>query len=82
MCDPTWVDGTCWYTNNDFSILSAIPLSQQFDYKYLPDIDGDSFSGRYRAFFMSTSLPIKATTYREWHDSRLIAWKHFDPMDN
>jgi hypothetical protein len=31
---------------------------------------------------MSTSLPIKATIFREWHDSRLVAWKHFVPMDN
>jgi hypothetical protein len=31
---------------------------------------------------MSNSLPIKATIYREWHDSRLTVWKHFVPMDN
>ena len=31
---------------------------------------------------MSTSLPIKATIFREWHDSRLIPWVHFVPMDN
>lgn len=31
---------------------------------------------------MSTSLPIKATIFREWHDSRLMPWIHFVPMDN
>jgi hypothetical protein len=50
--------------------------------RYLPDVDGNSFSGRFRAFLLSNSLPIKATIYTEWHDSRLIPWKHFVPMDN
>ena len=82
MCDGARIEGKCWYTDNDFSVLSMMPMSKQFDYKYLPDIDGNSFSGRYRAFVLSTSLPIKATIYREWHDSRLVAWKHFVPMDH
>lgn len=72
----------CWYTSPHYQVEAGIHMSQQFQYKYLPDIDGNSFSGRYRAFLMSTSLPIKATLYREWHDSRLIAWKHFVPMNN
>ncbi len=50
--------------------------------KYLPDIDGNSFSGRFRAFLRSTSLTIKATIYDEWHDARLMPWVHFVPMDN
>ena len=82
MCDIPEADSTCFYTSNEFKIAETLHLQQQFDYKYLPDIDGNSFSGRYRAFLLSTSLPIKATLYREWHDSRLIAWKHFVPMDN
>ena len=57
-------------------------MKKQYNYKYLPDLDGNSFSGRYRGFLGSTSLPIKATIYDEWHDSRLVPWKHFVPMDN
>jgi hypothetical protein len=72
----------CWYTSPHYQVEAGIHMSEQFHYKYLPDIDGNSFSGRYRAFLTSTSLPIKATLYREWHDSRLIAWKHFVPMNN
>jgi Glycosyl transferase family 90 len=82
FCDHPEEDGSCWYLNKHYEILPGMPMSQQFNYKYLPDIDGNSFSGRYRAFLISTSLPIKATIYREWHDSRLVAWKHFVPMDN
>ena len=57
-------------------------LSEQFRNKYVVDVDGMSFSGRWRAFLQSRSLGIKATIFREWHDSRLFAWRHFVPMDN
>lgn len=74
--------GTCNYTSPFFSISPGMKMGDQFNRKYLPDIDGNSFSGRYRGFLLSTSLPIKATIFKEWHDSRLIPWKHFVPMDN
>lgn len=72
----------CSYTGPYFEIAKKISMHDQFASKYLPDIDGNSFSGRYRAFLASTSVPIKATVYDEWHDSRLVPWKHFVPMDN
>lgn len=72
----------CEYTNAFFRVEETMPMKDQYAYKYLPDIDGNSFSGRYRGFLGSTSLPIKATIYEEWHDSRLVPWKHFVPMDN
>ncbi|KAH9992562.1 glycosyltransferase family 90 protein [Xylariaceae sp. FL0662B] len=80
--EPKQEDGQCIYTNEEYEVLLAQSLPVQFMFKYLPDIDGNSFSGRYLGFLRSTSLPIKSTLWREWHDSRLIAWKHFVPMDN
>jgi len=82
MCHEREPNGACNYTSPFYSIAPGMRMSDQFDRKYLPDIDGNSFSGRYRGFLMSTSLPIKATIFKEWHDSRLIPWKHFVPMDN
>jgi len=81
-CEPQQPNGTCNYTSSYFDIIPGVKMAAQFNAKYLPDIDGNSFSGRYRGFLMSTSLPIKATIFKEWHDSRLIPWKHFVPMDN
>lgn len=72
----------CNYVAPHFRKTEGMPMARQFDYKYLPDLDGNSFSGRYLGFLRSTSLPIKATIFREWHDSRIIPWKHFVPMDN
>ncbi|KAH8592326.1 glycosyltransferase family 90 protein [Bisporella sp. PMI_857] len=82
MCHVPEPNGTCNYTSPYFEVISGMKMADQFARKYLPDIDGNSFSGRYRGFLMSSSLPIKATIFKEWHDSRLVAWKHFVPMDN
>lgn len=72
----------CSFYDNALTYKEPAPFSQQFKSKYLVDIDGHSFSGRWRAFQLSKSLGIKATIFREWHDSRLFAWRHFVPMDN
>lgn len=72
----------CSYVDDYFTVRDSISLQEQFHSKFLPDIDGNSFSGRYLAFLKSSSLPIKATVWKEWHDARLVAWKHFVPMDN
>lgn len=82
MCSPPLDDGSCNYTNHYFTRAKGLKMAEQFDHKYVPDIDGNSFSGRYLGFLRSTSLPIKSTIWREWHDSRLVAWKHFVPMDS
>lgn len=82
QCFPDPDPPRCAYTDPWFEVKKSMPMSEQYGYKYLPDIDGNSFSGRYRGFLGSTSLPLKATIYDEWHDSRLVPWRHFVPMDN
>lgn len=73
--DCSFYDGVWTYKN-------MTTLGEQFKSKYLVDVDGHSFSGRWHAFLESKSLGIKSTIFREWHDSRLFAWRHFVPMDN
>lgn len=75
-------DPNCSYMEHWYSLLPHQPLSENFRYKYLPDVDGFTYSGRFKGFLQSHSLPIKATIYDEWHDGRLVPWKHFVPMDN
>ncbi|KAB8596106.1 hypothetical protein FH972_025815 [Carpinus fangiana] len=72
----------CDYLAHYYEWSEGIPMMDVFKHKYLPDADGFSYSGRWRAFLRSGSLPIKATIFAEWHDSRLVPWKHFVPMDN
>lgn len=72
----------CSFYDNVFAIKPNAPFPKQFEHKFMVDVDGHSFSGRWHAFLESKSLGIKATIFREWHDSRLFAWRHFVPMDN
>ncbi|KAL2115114.1 hypothetical protein VTJ04DRAFT_10777 [Mycothermus thermophilus] len=82
MCAYPDFGVNCNYTGDYFSPATPVPMADQFRHPILPDIDGNSFSGRYLGFLRSTSMPVKATLWREWHDGRLQAWKHFVPMDN
>jgi hypothetical protein len=73
---------TCPYTSPHMAIADRVPMSEQYGWKYLVDVDGNSFSARWRGFLLSTSLPVKATVYTEWHDDRLEPWLHYVPVDN
>lgn len=72
----------CGFYDGVWTYKNMTTLSQQFESKYVIDVDGHSFSGRWHAFLQSKSLGIKSTIFREWHDSRLFAWRHFVPLDN
>jgi hypothetical protein len=81
-CFPPVKDYGCSYTGDWYRRGQPVAMERMFLNKFLPDVDGNSFSGRFRAFLLSNSLPIKASIYTEWHESRLIPWRHFVPMDN
>ncbi|KAF2197015.1 hypothetical protein GQ43DRAFT_226771 [Delitschia confertaspora ATCC 74209] len=82
VCFPDEGNEKCSYSDPWYSPVAKMKMKDMYSYKFLPDVDGNSFSGRYWGFLQSTSLPIKATIYAEWHDSRLVPWLHFVPMDN
>ncbi|KAI1347870.1 capsular associated protein [Xylaria sp. FL0043] len=81
-CFPKQEDGRCYYLDPYMELRESIHMKDQYEHKFLPDIDGNSYSGRFRAFMRSTSLVLKSTIYAEWHDDRLIPWVHFVPFDN
>lgn len=62
-------------------LASPTDFQAHWSYKYLLDLDGAGFSGRFLAFLSSRSLPFKAALFREWYDSRLTPWLHFVPLD-
>lgn len=74
--------GECVYASPFYSIARKVSMKAQYFYRYLPDVDGNSFSGRWRGFLLSTSMPLKASIYTEWHDDRIIPWVHFVPFDS
>lgn len=76
------IDLGCEHTNSFFRVEEMVPMPEQYGYKYLPDVDGHSYSARWRGFLRSSSCPLKATVYAEWHDDRLVPWVHFVPFDS
>jgi hypothetical protein len=81
FCPPRDTTKACKEMNSHFKPASQIAMNKQYNWKYLPDIDGNSLSGRFRAFLTSNSSPMKATIFKEWHDNRLMPWVHFIPLD-
>ena len=72
----------CDDQNREFAPLATpLDFQQHWQYKYLLDLDGAGFSGRFLPFLQSNSLPFKAALFREWWDDRVEAWVHFVPLD-
>lgn len=65
----------------EFGLVGPEDFQSHWKYKYLIDLDGAAFSGRFLPFLQSHSLPFKVALFREWYDSRLIPWLHFVPLD-
>jgi hypothetical protein len=84
--DVAFVEGgdcqpNCTVLTEAYTYANKTTLAEQFQYRYIVDVDGDGFSPRWRALMQSQSLGIKSTIFREWHHSRLFAWRHFVPLD-
>jgi hypothetical protein len=74
-------DFDCDVQTAEFGLASKTDFQQHWRYRYLLDMDGAGFSGRFLPFLQSRSLPFKSALFREWYDSRLTAWTHFVPLD-
>ncbi|KDR66413.1 hypothetical protein GALMADRAFT_259158 [Galerina marginata CBS 339.88] len=60
----------------------TVPLGRHWAYKYLIDMDGMSYSGRFMSFLASDSVPIKATVYDEFYTDWIQPWVHFIPLSS
>ena len=76
QCDPA----DCDAQKEFFSIKGWAKQNTAWKYKYLIDVDGNAFSGRFYAFLKSRSLIYKLAIFREWHDEWLKPWFHYIPM--
>ncbi|KAI1457591.1 glycosyltransferase family 90 protein [Annulohypoxylon moriforme] len=76
QCDP----GDCAAQKEYFTIKGHAEQQDAWNYKYLLDIDGNAFSGRFYAFLKSRSLVYKWAIFREWHLEWLKPWAHYIPL--
>lgn len=56
------------------------PQDDAWKYRYLLDMDGNAYSGRFYAFMLSDSVPFKLAFFREWHGDSLVPWVHYVPL--
>lgn len=63
-----------------FEVVKPAKQHDAWAYKYLLDIDGNAFSGRFYAFLKSKSLIYKMAIFREWHEEWLRPWVHYIPL--
>lgn len=75
QCDP----GDCQAQEQFFTIVPSASQQDAWKYKYLIDIDGNAFSGRFYAFLKSRSLVYKMAIFREWHEEWIKPWVHYIP---
>lgn len=76
QCDPE----DCSAQKEFFTIAQPAKQQQAWKYKYLLDMDGNAFSGRFYAFLKSKSLIYKMAIFREWHAEWLRPWVHYIPL--
>ncbi|KAK0711530.1 hypothetical protein B0H67DRAFT_494086 [Lasiosphaeris hirsuta] len=63
-----------------FSVKERAARETAFQYKYVLDLDGNAFSGRFYAFLKSRSLVYKYALFREWHAEWVRPWAHYIPL--
>ncbi|KFH49074.1 Beta-1,2-xylosyltransferase-like protein [Hapsidospora chrysogenum ATCC 11550] len=76
QCDP----GDCEAQNNFFNPVEPSDQQAAWGYRYLLDMDGNAFSGRFHAFLRSRSLVFKMALFREWHAEWIRPWLHYVPL--
>lgn len=76
QCDP----GDCDAQREFFKVVEPADQQEAWKSKYLLDMDGNAFSGRFYAFLMSHSLTFKMAVFREWHEEWIKPWVHYIPL--
>ena len=80
---PQCTGEACEAERKAFHLSGVVPLPGPDDSlksKYVLDIDGNSFSGRYYRLLSSKSAVLKQTILKEWHDDWLVPWYHYIPV--
>lgn len=59
---------------------NGVNLGDHWKHKYLLDVDGMGYSGRFFSFLESDSAVLKATVYREFFEEWIQPWLHYIPL--
>lgn len=72
-------DGTCDDMANEIAWSKFQPRKAAQLYKFILDIDGNGWSGRFRHLMSSNSVVVKTGIFTEWFQPHLIPWFMYIP---
>ena len=76
QCDPE----TCERMSQIIDFAPTMGLEEQNQYRYMLDVDGNGWSGRFNRLLSTNSVVLKSTIFPEWYQDRIIPWVHYVPV--
>ncbi|KAL1749096.1 glycosyltransferase family 90 protein [Schizophyllum fasciatum] len=73
-------EAICEEIEETYEFRSYQTLSEAANYKYIMDVDGNAWSGRFKRLMLANSVIFKATIYPEWYTDRVQPWLHYVPV--
>jgi hypothetical protein len=72
--DPYHYDGGLQGMHQDHRFDDPVFLGEFWKYKYIMDLDGNAYSGRFMGYMNSDSAVVKATVHREYFQDWIEPW--------
>lgn len=63
-----------------FGVKGGQPFEEMFRHRFIFDVDGNSFSGRFFSLLLSKSLVLKQSVQKEFWEEWLGEWVHYVPV--
>ncbi|KAK4054576.1 Protein O-glucosyltransferase 2 [Microbotryomycetes sp. JL201] len=77
---PQQCGDACDEIQREFEWDKWMSADEQNEYKYVIDVDGNGWSGRFHRLMTSKSLVLKSTIFPEWYADRIQPWLHYVPI--
>ncbi|KAG6330976.1 hypothetical protein ID866_8112 [Astraeus odoratus] len=92
--NPAWMDiafagnaihcdeaaGTCDEIEEMWEFRQYQDREEEGRHKFIIDVDGNGWSGRFKRLITTNSIIFKSTIYPEWFTSRVAPWLHYVPI--
>lgn len=77
QCDE---EPQCTEMETHFNITGGDSSEEHKNHRFVFDLDGNAFSGRFYRLLEANATVLKQTIFQEWHDDSLIPWYHYVPV--
>ncbi|GAA5909994.1 uncharacterized protein JCM6883_000517 [Sporobolomyces salmoneus] len=73
-------DGSCEAVRKLFDFQRTFGWNEANEYKYMLDLDGNAWSGRFHRLLSTNSAVLKSTIFPEWYAGWIQPWVHYIPI--